>query len=219
MPLATSPGIQALPSLPAVNSVSDVNAALSTLVGAINDRLARISALTNQTSGGATVLTGAAALPPAGSGYAAGTLYLSTTTGQWWRWSGSLWVSVSGGGSVQIAYCAANIGLGTSSTPLNTASITLAQTGNYLFTGVFEFLVASGDTGQLFTGQLTIGGHLQSRVATYVTGISNTQACVAQQWTAAATAGEIAALSAFKGGGTGSSQGGPNCCISALLIA
>jgi hypothetical protein len=138
---------------------------------------------------------------------------------------------VTSAGSITALFASASGGLslGTSYADITGATLTLAEAGTYLISGVFDFAGVGADTNESGLGQLVANGVAQTGIAAVeplaIAGAGVTGSPVAvrmvasQQWLYVASAGHVIKLQARKTGGTGFSIcNAVNTTISALKV-
>jgi hypothetical protein len=161
----------------------------------------------------------------------AGFAYRGTDQQREFIWGGTAWAETSSAvGLLTFARATAALTLTTTATTIPGVTVTLTRKGTYLITGCFDFSGnGTGDDLQAFFGQVSAGGTaLPGQAVDYpvvITGTINgsplgSRKTIFQQWQyTAASTGIVAALQAWKTGGTGTSTAEANSSISALWVS
>ena len=134
-------------------------------------------------------------------------------------WSQTAWIETTPPpatpqNSGQIAYATTTLALTTASQAVPGCSLTLSRAGTYLITAVFDFNTLN-DTNEPMYG--TLSG--QAKYAVFLSAATTGQATVFQQWLISVSAGSVATLIAFKGGGAGGSIVDIHSSIAALWVS
>jgi hypothetical protein len=162
--------------------------------------------------------------------YPGGSTFWETDTKSLWVidtvGGGHVWAAAGGtaGSSVaDVAYATGSLtlsNLGPNDIPGTT--LTLANTGDYFITGVFDFRGdLAGDSGADLRGYLNAAGTRATKFARFIGpfGAVTLGGTVSQQWIFTASAGDVIKLQADKSAGTGGSSCGVQSSIAALLVS
>jgi hypothetical protein len=148
-----------------------------------------------------------------------GFMFAATDTDEIYQWDGTAWVDITPvtteDNSVEYAKATSVLTLTTTAQVIPGCSIVLSRAGKYLVVATFDFAAINDPTIALIGGILGVPG--QAIVQYFGSDIF--RATVAQQWMLTAGVGTTVQLSAYKSGGTGSSQTMAETTLSVTWIA
>lgn len=137
-------------------------------------------------------------------------------------WNGGQWVEVTPGGiSLQSTPSSGALTLTAGFTQVPGLTLTLARTGDYLVTAtIFFTLSGAGDNGAQLAAQLVVGSTFTGWYALFEAPAAVASATVSQEWRiTVTTAPTVISIYGAKSQGTGTSQIGNQCALSALWIS
>jgi hypothetical protein len=162
--------------------------------------------------------------------YPGGSTFWETDTKSLWVvdtvGGGHVWAAAggsTGGAAAAIAYATGSLTLSSAGpNDIPGTTLTLANAGDYLITGVFDFRGdLAGDSGADLRGYLNAAGTRATKFARFIGpfGAVTLGGTVAQQWIFTAAASDVVKLQADKSAGTGGSSCGVQSSITALLVS